>query len=154
VRNVTAEGAIAFCRWLCDETGRLCRLPTEAEWEFAAKGREGRTYPWGETPQKGNPYGSHVGANPHLATPDGVHDLNGPVYQYCADMFNESFYQTSPVEDPVCTNGFSRVVRGGPMFMFMEKLQMPPTWKRFRANENEIELHGFRIVIEALRSTP
>jgi formylglycine-generating enzyme required for sulfatase activity len=144
---VSLMGAVSFCEWLSTATHRKCRLPTEAEWEFVAKGVQGRTYPWGETPSTTNPYGCRVGENPTLATPDGVEDLNGPVYQYCLDRFDCSFYKHSPNYNPLSTNGVSCVVRGGPMFMFMERLGMPATWKRFQSLETNM-LSGFRIVVE------
>jgi len=147
ITYVIPAGAMAFCDWVSKVSHRKCRLPTEAEWEFAAKGVQGRTYPWGETLPSGNPFGAKVGENPALATPEGVEDLNGPVYQYCLDMFDGDFYKSSPVQDPVCTNGVWHVVRGGPMFMFMEQLRMPATWKRFHALETN-SLSGFRIVVE------
>jgi len=45
---VTWKGAVLFCQWLSDKTGKIYRLPSEAEWEFAARGMEGRKYPWGD----------------------------------------------------------------------------------------------------------
>jgi formylglycine-generating enzyme required for sulfatase activity len=147
VRAVSPSGAEAFCRWVSAVTGRKCRLPSEAEWEFVAKGTQSRTYPWGEMTMSANPYGSAVGRNPSLATPEGVQDLDGPVYQYCLDKFNENFYRSSPVQDPVCTSGIFQVVRGGPMFNYNGHLRMAPTWRRFEAPEASA-LNGFRIMIE------
>lgn len=145
--GVTPAGAHAFCEWISTVSRRKCRLPTEAEWEFVAKGDKGRTYPWGEAVRARNPYGCPVGANPSLRTPEGVEDLNGPVYQYCLDLFDSSYYKQSPSQNPVCTNGNWPVMRGGPMFMFMGQLTMPATWKRFHAFGVD-RLSGFRVVVE------
>lgn len=147
VGGVTPAGAVAFCEWVSTLSHRKCRLPTEAEWEFVAKGEQGRTYPWGEGLRTQNPYDCPVGANSSLKTPEGVEDLNGPVYQYCLDMFDKDYYKYSPSQNPVCTNGNWRVSRGGPMFMFMGQLTMPATWKRFHALGVQ-RLSGFRIVVE------
>jgi len=150
VRNVTLAGAKAYCDWASKISCRKCTLPTEAEWEFVAKGVQGRTYPWGEADRFVRFRDSKIGEHPQLATPEGVQDLNGPVYQYCLDLFDPDFYKRSPAKNPVCTNGNWPVVRGGPMFRFMEKLRMPATWKRFHSgDETEADVSiGFRIVVE------
>lgn len=146
VADVTVAGAVAFCKWMSEISGLKCRLPSEAEWEYVAKGVHARTYPWGETVISRNPYGSRIGDNPDMATPEGVHDLNGPVYQYCIDKFDSTFYVRSPKSNPVCATGDTHVVRGGPLFRFNGQLTMPPTWKRFQLSE-ATGLSGFRIVV-------
>jgi formylglycine-generating enzyme required for sulfatase activity len=100
--QVTWFGAVEYCRWLSERNGRTCRLPTEAEWEYAARGEEGRTYPWGDTdPVAAVGYGKgrleeyglewlerwfNIGSFPVAYTPDGVADMGGPNLQWCSDL--------------------------------------------------------------------
>jgi len=114
VNEVTWYGARAFCAW------RGARLPTEAEWEAAARGREGRVYPWGDEPPtperavfgRGSNETEPVGGRPAGATPEGVHDLAGNLAEWTSTLHRPYPYRSDDGrEDPDAPG--ERVTRGG-----------------------------------------
>jgi formylglycine-generating enzyme required for sulfatase activity/predicted MPP superfamily phosphohydrolase len=117
VTYVTWYEADAFARW----AGK--RLPTEAQWEYVARGREGRRYPWGSEPP-GEAHANFalrmksptpVGIYPLGGTPEGVQDLAGNVWEWCADWYGA--YTASEERDPTGpASGALRVLRGGAFF--------------------------------------
>jgi len=122
VVNVTWNDAVAFCEWLSKEEGRLYRLPTEAEWEYACRAGTTSSYHWGDDESQRDQYvwhGRNSGGKPHPVgelKPNafGLYDMNGNAYEYCSDWHSKNPYDTKAVEDPKGpATGTERVVRSG-----------------------------------------
>jgi formylglycine-generating enzyme required for sulfatase activity len=131
---VSSNEAIQFCQWLSARERKKFRLPTEAEWEYAARGTDGREYPWGRRGGRGDVANfadkntafawsddqiddgyaetSPVGAFSFGASPFGVEDMSGNVWEWCSDYY--AAYSGGAKTNPTGpTTGVRRVHRGG-----------------------------------------
>jgi len=113
--------AVAYCAWLSRMTGRGYRLPTEAEWERAARGGvEGKLYPWGDAPPESLPsYAQRWRTGPEpvrSSAPNayGLYNIGDNVHEWCADWYHPRYYASSPERNPQGpAEGSRRASRGG-----------------------------------------
>jgi formylglycine-generating enzyme required for sulfatase activity len=135
--GVNWDAATAYSAWLSARTGQRYRLPTEAEWEKAARGTDRRRYPWGEpvdhsyanvvgaqtfdTVQPVGYYDGSVRGALHTrsnASPYGAFDMAGNVMEWCQDWYARDYYAASPQKNPQGPEaGAYRVLRGGSFFV-------------------------------------
>lgn len=147
VVGVSWSDAAAYAAWAGG------RLPTEAEWEYAARGREDRPWAWGvaEPDEKRCVFNAKkpapCGLRKESAAPGGAEDLSGNVAEWCADFYAEDAYLKSPVKDPKGpAAGARRVVRGG---SWKDTAAAVATHLRASAPQDARENYiGFRVVLQ------
>jgi formylglycine-generating enzyme required for sulfatase activity len=140
VINVSWNDADEYCKWLSKKIGLKFKLPTEAQWEKAARGTDNRKYPWGDSPPSGKKvnfadkqvwlkdkyswadkdiddgyaYTAPVESYPQGASPYGILNMAGNVWEWCNDWYGSDYYKKSPGKNPIGpTGGTYRVMRGG-----------------------------------------
>ena len=124
VVNVSWNDAVAFCRWMSDQAGKTVRLPTEAEYEYAARGgSKGGGYAFSGSSEPGGVawYADNSGGKPHVVgskAPNelGLYDMSGNVWEWCEDWYHQS-YDKAPSDGSIWNvedryNPY-RVLRGG-----------------------------------------
>jgi formylglycine-generating enzyme required for sulfatase activity len=167
VLGVNWDSAMAYCNWVSAKTGKKYHLPTEAEWEKAARGTDQRRYPWGN--EIDHSYANYVGSSPfdtgmkvgtfdgadhgslktrNGASPYGAYDMAGNVMEWCADWYNRDYYSVSPKKNPKGpATGAYRVVRGGSFFVEALDLRSygrSAAWPSFQSHR----MIGFRVARE------
>jgi len=131
VRKIDLKMANGFCAWASQKTARTIRLPTEAEWEKAARGTDGRTWPWGnDAPQPTlcNYSESYINAS----TPVGKYSPQGDSPYGCADMAGNIFELTN-----------ERMVRGGYFGFYDNMIRCAVRWPYAQ------DYTGFRVLLES-----
>jgi formylglycine-generating enzyme required for sulfatase activity len=156
VVNVSYYDAIAFCRWASRKLGVTVRLPTEAEWEYAARGRNPDSiFPWGvDDPKYRTRYRDNaprdlptVPRETFPANDFGLFNMNGNVSEWVSDFYSRDYYSVSPVKNPGGPDsGTKRVIRSGNWAEDQTQLATPR--RASRDPKDRSDQIGFRIVIE------
>jgi formylglycine-generating enzyme required for sulfatase activity len=158
VVNVSWQDAMAYCVWWNDlqrnelPSGVVLRLPTEAEWEKAARGTDGAIYPWGNTFDKnkcntdegGKNDTTPVGAySPQGDSPYGAADMVGNVWEWTHSLFRKYPYEADDRREAEHVSG-EHVQRGG---SFLGTDQLARAAARYRGDPSFLDFVGFRVVV-------
>jgi formylglycine-generating enzyme required for sulfatase activity len=176
VVNVSWNDCVAFCRWLSEKEGRTYRLPTEAEWEYACRAGTETRYASGNSiddlalvanlgdesfrqiirpgysnvvlvaGQEGPAFTTPVGK--FASNAFGLHDMHGNVFEWCNDFYASTYYQQSPLIDPIGpATGTKQVIRGGSFFN--SPFYSRSSFRNGFAPNARVPYLGFRVAMES-----
>ena len=149
--NVNFDDAVAYCNWLSAKTGKIYRLPTESQWEYAARGGNksyGYTFSGSDDLEIVGWYESNSGRqtqpvggkNPNEL---GLYDMSGNVLEWCRDWFGE--YNVGPQTDPQGSlSGEFRILRGGCWYNTPVECRL--TYRSFNGPASRFNDAGFRVI--------
>ncbi len=154
---VTWDDAAAFCQWLSGQEGETYRLPTEAEWEYAARAGSDTRYYFGDDPADLEAHawcGLNSGGGTHpvgekQANPWGLHDVFGNANEWCRDGYDADYYRRSPQHDPPGPVSFERRVQRGGDWYSIGAARSAFRYHEYQKGRNNV--HGFRVVCEIFR---
>ena len=159
VVGVTWFEARAYCNWLAANTGQLYRLPTEVEFEAAARGKQGRAFPYGNKfdAARGNTFESHIRRTTPVgifdnATPEGAFDLSGNAYTWTLSIYEQNQfkypYQSGDGREDIFAIGVKRVLRGGSWNYYLDNSRA--VFRYYFNPDYRYDLIGFRIIVVPL----
>jgi len=153
--NMTWHDAASFCKWASSASGRAVRLPTEAEWEKAARGTDKRLFPWGnQRPDKSRANYDHIikatttpvgQFSPHGDSPYGCADMAGNVWEWTADWYSSAYYSS---QGSFCnligpSSGTYKVIRGGSFGNF-DSYFLRTAYRAYNYADYRTNSYGFR----------
>ena len=153
VVNVSWDDALAYCRWLAQATGKPYTLPGEAEWEKGARGTDGWIYPWGNrwdaarcnSSEGGKGDTTPVGAYPRGASPYGLLDMAGNVWEWTRSLWGRGYpYNPDDGREDLEAGG-ARVVRGGAFGSDTRRVRC--AFRNWFIPDRWLRLRGFRVVV-------
>ncbi len=157
VENVSWNDVQEFIRKLNAKTSKNYRLPTEAEWEFAARGgnsSQGYKYSGSNIIDAVAWYNGNSGGKTHTVgskSPNelGIYDMSGNVFEWCSDRYRKGYYKNSPLSNPKGpSSGARRVLRGG-NYYFLARWNCRVSYRFDFSPDSRFSFYGFRLAMDA-----